>query len=149
MQLWTPMWIAVRRRSGCGTHSDWGRTGRAIPVWPYQLSSASSSLVRITSQPSQHREIDLRPRLNNRPAFRCAQQTKPQHVTSERTRPSPPSRSTRYIWVSSFCSLMWIARGRTGRTLRCAPASTNTASTPVARTLRICACDRSLVRGAF
>ena len=97
MQLWTPMWIAVRRRSGCGTHSDWGRTGRAIPVWPYQLSSASSSLVRITSQPSQHREIDLRPRLNNRPAFRCAQQTKPQHVTSERTRPSPPSRSTRTV----------------------------------------------------
>ena len=47
-------------------------------------------------------------------------------------------------WVSSFCSLMWIARGRPGRSLRCASASTNTASTPVARTLRICACDRSL-----
>ncbi len=49
-----------------------------------------------------------------------------------------------HIWVSSFCSLMWIARGRTGRALRCASASTNTVSTPMARTLRICACDRSL-----
>ena len=49
-----------------------------------------------------------------------------------------------YISISSFCSLMWIARGRTARALRFASASTNTASTPVARTLRICACDRSL-----
>jgi hypothetical protein len=75
------------------------------------------------------------------------------HIASTRPQPSFKSRSTRpvatAIWahtfgVSSFCSLMWIARGRTGRSLRYAPASTNTVSTPMARTLRICACDRSL-----
>ena len=146
------LWTACTRRETFWTASASDHfSGKcrltAIHLQRISWGSAMATSPALGSQvPDAHSSSHTQP-----PALNARDQTPTRRLTASPTFTSIEINENRgdcdvgaYILVSSFCSLMWIAWGRTGRSLRCAPASTNTASTPLARTLRICACDRSL-----